>query len=535
MTIRAEVTAAGSSHAVVSRLGAGVAHLNVGDARLVKLDVPASEIVSYERRGDDLVIVLANGQRLILDDYFRTDGDGHPRLLLSGDSGGAVSEVGFAGDAPQGALAPSSGSGPASGGLGTIGMAALGLAAVGGLVAAVSSGGGDDDNGKGPGHETDIDPVILYHNSREITGRATPGARVEIDVNGDGRPDYTVYADADGNWRKEFSPPLPDGTPVKVEVVDPDGTRHQPVDTRVDGTPPPQAVIEHHNAHEISGRGEPGGKVEIDTNGDGKPDYVADIDQNGNWRQEFNPPLGQGDRVTVVIKDSAGNISEPKFTFVDTTVPPSAQVDPTNGRTIHGKAEPGSTVVIHFGDGRPDITANVDPNGNWSANINPALPNGAPVTVTVISAAGNSSLPTTVDADALAPSAAELNPSNGSAITGEAEPGSTVHIHTNDGRADATATVGADGRWSHVFDPQLANGTEITVTVEDPAGNLSEPTKEIVDTAVFVLAVLGITPDTGVSDHDGITDSSELTFHGTGTRGAVVEILLDGDHVIGSA
>ncbi|ERU57068.1 hypothetical protein Q090_00392, partial [Pseudomonas aeruginosa C51] len=119
----------------------------------------------------------------------------------------------------------------------------------------------------------------------------------------------------------------------------------------------------------ISGQAEAGASVGIDTNGDGKPDLTVIADANGNFTAPLNPPLTNGQTVTVVVTDPAGNASPPaQVTAPDTTAPAPAtdvQVAP-DGSSVTGKAEPGSTVGVDTdGDGQPDTTVVVGPGGSF--------------------------------------------------------------------------------------------------------------------------------------------------------------------------
>ncbi|MBN0460661.1 BapA prefix-like domain-containing protein, partial [Pseudomonas aeruginosa] len=127
----------------------------------------------------------------------------------------------------------------------------------------------------------------------------------------------------------------------------------------------------------ISGQAEAGASVGIDTNGDGKPDLTVIADANGNFTAPLNPPLTNGQTVTVVVTDPAGNASPPaQVTAPDTTAPAPAtdvQVTP-GGSSVIGKAEPGSTVGVDTdGDGQPDTTVVVGPGGSFDVPLNPPL------------------------------------------------------------------------------------------------------------------------------------------------------------------
>ncbi len=111
----------------------------------------------------------------------------------------------------------------------------------------------------------------------------------------------------------------------------------------------------------------------------------------------------------------------------DTTAPAPAsglQIAP-DGSSISGTAEPGATVGIDSnGDGQTDISVVVGPDGKFQIPLNPPLTNGETVTVVVTDPAGNSSPPATVQAPDF-PDAPQINPSNGSSLSGTAAPWST--------------------------------------------------------------------------------------------------------------
>ncbi len=200
----------------------------------------------------------------------------------------------------------------------------------------------------------------------------------------------------------------------------------------------------------ISGQAEAGASVGIDTNGDGKPDLTVIADANGNFTAPLNPPLTNGQTVTVVVTDPAGNASPPaQVTAPDTTAPAPAtdvQVTP-GGSSVIGKAEPGSTVGVDTdGDGQPDTTVVVGPGGSSDP-------------------AGNNSTPVTVEApDTTAPAPAtdvQVAP-DGSSVTGNAEPGATVGVDTDgDGQPDTTVVVGPGGSFEVPLNPPLTNGETV--------------------------------------------------------------------------
>ncbi len=99
-------------------------------------------------------------------------------------------------------------------------------------------------------------------------------------------------------------------------------------------------------------------------------------------------PLTNGETVTVIVTDPAGNNSTPVTVEApDTTAPAPAtdvQVAP-DGSSVTGNAEPGATVGVDTdGDGQPDTTVVVGPPSTPS----PTTPTGPSATCTPAPSAG---------------------------------------------------------------------------------------------------------------------------------------------------
>ncbi|WP_049317028.1 Ig-like domain-containing protein, partial [Pseudomonas aeruginosa] len=84
-----------------------------------------------------------------------------------------------------------------------------------------------------------------------------------------------------------------------------------------------------------------------------------------------------------------------------------------------------------------------DGSGNWSFTPGSQLPNGTVVNVTASDAAGNTSPPATTTVDSSLPSIPQVDPSNGSVISGTADAGNTIII--TDGNGNPIGQVTADG------------------------------------------------------------------------------------------
>lgn len=224
----------------------------------------------------------------------------------------------------------------------------------------------------------------------------------------------------------------------------------------------------------------------------------------------------------------------------DNTPPPVAVVAASNGSRISGTAEAGATVRIDTnGDGTPDGTVTADQTGNWTFTPATPLANGTAVSVTVVDPAGNASQPARIVVDSAAPATPTIAPSNGTSVTGRAEAGSSVLLDLNrDGTADATVTAGADGTWVYTPTAPLADGTTITATVRDAAGNVSGPATLTLDLAAPGAPSLGVTTDNvgsiqGTIAAGSSTNDTTPTFSGTAEAGATIT-LLDGTTQIGT-
>ena len=168
----------------------------------------------------------------------------------------------------------------------------------------------------------------------------------------------------------------------------------------------------------------------------------------------------------------------------DVTPPAAPTVNPVKaGATaITGTAEAGSTVEVTLpGGAKKSATAGED--GTFSIPVS-GLNENDEVSVTATDAAKNTSTPTTATVakadDKTAPDAPVVNPvkAGDEAITGKAEPGSTVEV-TLPGGAKKSATAGEDGTFS-IPVSGLNENDEVSVTATDAAKNTSTPTEKTV-------------------------------------------------------
>ncbi|WP_443477788.1 Ig-like domain-containing protein [Novosphingobium aerophilum] len=469
----------------------GVTQIAVQPGSNVKVVAPPSSVSSMVREGDDLVITFSDGSTIRLDGYFACPADDIGQLSF-GDPGSGEQWLVHLGDAA--CFAPADAStepldfsmsplgAAGGGGIGTGALLALGALGVGGGIALAASGGG--------GHSDEpVDttppaaPTVAATNGTVLSGTAEPGATVRIDINGDGTTDATVTANASGSWTYTPTTPIADGTTVTVRAVDAAGNVSTPASVTVDAAPP--AV----------------------------PTISAAADDVGAIQ---------------------GNVASGGAT--DDTRP-----------ALSGTAEAGSTVSI-YDNGTLIGTATASSTGTWSFTPPSALAQGHhSFTITAKDAVGNVSAASPayeLTVDTASPAAPVLNPTDGITVSGTAEAGTIVSIDVDgDGTPDATAVAGPTGSWSVTLDEPLADGTVVSATATDAAGNSSPAATVTVDgdidtTPPPVPGVGGADDDTGAIQgnlaNGAITDDSTPEFSGSGGEPGSTVSVYDNGVLIGS-
>ncbi len=242
----------------------------------------------------------------------------------------------------------------------------------------------------------------------------------------------------------------------------------------------------------------------------------------------------------------------------DTTPPnaPSSLTFSSDGKTVTGTAEPGSTITLKDANGNVIGTGKTGSDGNFTVSLGTPLINGEHVTATATDAAGNTSQSATVTApDLTAPDAPTIGSvtddvgpqtgalTNGSStndqrpqLSGTAEAGSTVTIYDG-GIAIGTAVVSSNGTWTFTPSVDLSESThQITVRATDAAGNTGPASP------VFTLTVdltppatptaIVLTDDTGTIrgtiTSGTATDASKPILAGTGEPGGTITIYDNG-------
>ncbi len=227
---------------------------------------------------------------------------------------------------------------------------------------------------------------------------------------------------------------------------------------------------------------------------------TALVQSNNSWSFTPTTPLANGSHTfTVTATDAAGNTSGATAGFsvvVDTTAPtqpsissiiddigpntgPIGSNQPTNDArpTLNGSTEANARVDI-YDNGSFVTSVTADGSGNWSYTPTTALAQGThSFTITATDSAGNTSGISSAAAivvDTVAPgipTGLAVN-ANGTALTGVAEPNSTVIITSSGGTGLGTATANASGNFTFTLNPPQISGQTLMVSAQDAAGNI---------------------------------------------------------------
>lgn len=532
---------------------------------IVQIGVNQADIKSIIKQGNDLVITLKNGEKIIVSDFY-TDGnltenslaisktDGSYAIAEFDDSGKfvgyspATSLAQFAYTEPVTQVAPVQSSendlGISKSQLWKVGLAAL--VAEGAYLWAVKDDDKDDKN-KSDNQPIDITPpaikaTIATDDSQTITVKTEANVRIEI-KDSTGKILATGQADAQGNYTFKLSQPLPAGEKVTVTAIDSAGnaTKSEVIGNK--DVTPPDAPMAQLNADGtiVSGKTEANAKVSIY---DADRNLLGTVTANkeGLYSIKVSPPLTSDKGGTVIAEDAAGNKSTPsKVIAGKDTLPPDQPLVDVNkeGTSIQGRAEANSKVQIKDADGKVIGSGTADAQGKFQITLSPALAADKKASIIIEDAAGNQSKPLEITAgkDTIAPdkAMAQINAA-GDLVTGTAEANSKIEIKSIDGKTFyGTGTVGADGKFTITLSPVLTDKNIGKVYVVDAVGNRSEATDVIgtKDTIAPNKPILQtVTDDVGAVKGavaaGGDTDDTKPKLEGVGEAKAVLTIYDNG-------
>ncbi|WP_432758180.1 phage tail tube protein [Lactococcus lactis] len=330
-------------------------------------------------------------------------------------------------------------------------------------------------------------------NGYTVTGTAEPGSTVTIKDSG-GATVGTGTANETGDYTVTLPGSVGPNAPISVTATDAAGNMSDPTPAT---TPADPTLVA------------PTGNLSATTSAVGASDAMATLPATLKDSEGADVP------VTAVITNASGNavtngsLSAGTYTVIysasgyddvtqtlvvtdpaDTTAPDAPTVgdvtgNSTNGYTVTGTAEPGSTVTIKDGSGATVGTGTANETGDYTVTLPGSVGPNAPISVTATDVAGNVSDPTPAktpaDPDTIAPKAPTVknvtgNSSKGYTVTGTAEPGSTVTIKDGSGATVGTGTANEAGAYTVTLPGSVGPNAPISVTATDAAGNVSAPT-----------------------------------------------------------
>lgn len=533
---------------------------------IVQIGVNQDDIKSIMKQGNDLVITLKNGEKIIISDFYTNanvtehtlafpEQDGSYSIAQFDDSGQFVRYVPTTQLTQFAYTQPPSQSMMMSDATEDLGITKSQLLKAG-LVALAAEGvyllavkDDDDDKKVETPKEVDRTPpvvkaVIDTKDSQTITVRTEANAAIKI-VDKNGKILATGQADAQGNYTFKLTDPLPAGEKVTVTATDAAGNSASNEVVGNKDVTAPDAPTAQLNADGtiVTGKTEANAKVSIyDANNNLLGTVIAN--KQGLYSIKVSPPLTSEKGGTVVAEDKEGNKSEPSKVFAgkDTVAPdqPTVEVN-KEGTSIVGRAEANSKVVVKDAEGNVIGSGTTDAQGKFEIGLSPALGADKKASIVLEDAAGNVSKPLEITAgkDTIAPdkAAAQINAA-GDTVTGTAEANSKIEIKGPDGKTIGTGTVGADGKFSVTVSPALTDKNMGKVYVIDAAGNRSDATdvlgaKDTIAPNKPILQTVtdDVGPVKGAIAAGANTDDSKPTLAGIGEAKAVLTIYDNGQPV----
>ncbi|MDR0944987.1 MAG: Ig-like domain-containing protein, partial [Bifidobacteriaceae bacterium] len=318
------------------------------------------------------------------------------------------------------------------------------------------------------------------------TDPSDAGNTVQVVDPGTGEVLCETTVKADGTFECDGLNPKPDdGAEIQVVVTDPANNPSDPATVVIDGTAPDKPVLEPSDGSAVYGTAEPGSTVKV-TDEDGNVVCETTADKaTGSFACVPDKPMDDGEEFDVTATDAAGNESDPAHGRVDQSEVPEPTVDPTNGSEVTGTGIPGAKVTVTLPDGS-EYETTVDPDGKWSVTPpDTYVPkDGDEVEVTQevpFNRDGDkTSKPVVVPLDTVAPPAPSPAPSDGATLSGTEkvdEAGDMVTVKDPNGAVIGTALVDPDGSWTAALAPHAKEGDQLSITVTDPAGNVSAAKK----------------------------------------------------------
>ncbi|POT27985.1 large repetitive protein [Citrobacter freundii] len=381
-------------------------------------------------------------------------------------------------------------------------------------------------------------------NDQTPTLSGTADANSTVNIYNNGVFVESVLADPSGNWTWTSATLLPDGPHAFTATATNHlgtGGRSTAFNINIDTQPPsaPDDVNVSADGTVVTGTAEPGNTVVIkDSNNVQIGSGVAGTD--GSFTIIIKPPQTNGETITAIATDPAGNPSPPETALApDITAPqpPTNLVINPTGDQVTGIADPNSTVHILAPGGAIIGTATAGSNGEFTATLVPPQTNGERLSANATDAAGNTSGNTPITApDTTAPDAPTgvTVAGDGGSVSGHAEAGSTVTVKDSNGNQIGTGQADSGGNFTVSITPSKMNGETVKVTATDSSNNESQPTSALAPdiTAPNQPVIIAVTDDvddiTGPINNNGLTNDDKPKIEGIAEPGSQVKIYDNG-------
>ncbi|HEY3986969.1 BapA/Bap/LapF family large adhesin [Cedecea sp.] len=398
-------------------------------------------------------------------------------------------------------------------------------------------------------------------NTPTLNGTGQAGTTIHIYDNG--VQIGTVVVGAGGTWSFTPGSALADGAHVFTATASNErgeGAPSQSWTVTIDTQSPSEAtgLVVSPDGEVVTGHAEAGSTITIkDPNG--VVIGAGTADNNGNINITLTTPQVDGETLTVVVTDPAGNSSPPANVAAPDVQPPVLpvitgvldDVAPNTGNvgngqstndktpTLQGTGQAGDTIHI-YESGVEIGTAKVDVNGTWSFTPQtPLADNSYTFTAMASNVRGDSgtSASYTVVVDTTAPDEPTglIVSANGDTVTGLAEPGSTVTIKDANGNVIGTGTAApVTGVFNITLTTPQLDGSQLKVTATDAAGNVSLPGEATapffpLPTVPTIAAIIDNAPPiVGTVPNNQPTNDQTPTLQGTGAAGETIHIFDNG-------
>lgn len=538
--------------------------IQISQPSIIQLDLKPIDIQSIHRVGNQCVITLKNGQKIVIDDFYTADfGSENTLFVHSGPEQFELVEMDVDGKTISyrsvnefmqplaastqlnQATTPAQATEVASEDDGSPSLLKAGLAILGAEAVYLLAFDKDDDQSSGNDKTAPSTPTGSFDSDgKVVSGKAEAGATVYL-VDAKGNTIGQSKVDADGNYKITLDVAITDGNRVILYAKDKAGNSSQStILTGSKDTIAPDAANAQvdESGKFISGLAEAGSKVYVYA-ADGKTLLGGPITaaSDGDFSISLSDSLQAGETAKVVVEDKAGNKSEAQTVEIgkDTLRPDQPKIEVNKaGTELVGTAEANSTIKILDANSQVIATATVDANGQFKITLSPALSDSNKATMIVVDAAGNQSTPLNISAgtDNTAPVAptATIN-IDGTEVSGSAEIGAKITIKNSAGNTLGTATVGDDGRYTVKLSSAITDNNIVQVTATDTSGNISKSTQvvgkkdTIAPSAPTLTTVYDDRDTTKLTIKQGeSTKDSTPSFEGKGEANATITIYKNG-------